>query len=215
MPHEPPRASTYQFRPRHMLYRTDGRWTSYTPAQAGEAIRGMLPAHLQHGWRHICSGLTQGPHESEAARTAAWIQQNGERLGFRPPNTEERARGLGWPEYQLAMGLTEHELYNAQGNAFDATALYIRLRPGIAQWQTGGLPPAASLDPCSLQQAYSNMRPYWDQHGVTPRHSPFPDDLADALRYPDGLCHLRFPEVPRTQMTPSTITTAQGGRRRE
>ena len=60
-----------------------------------------------------------------------------------PPTTAERSRMLGIEDFGPALRLTDLQLYNAQGNAFDRTALMMRIRAGLLTWARGDhLPPA-------------------------------------------------------------------------
>ena len=79
----------------------------------------------------IARNMVSGANERELEGAAGWISQHGDAAGFRIPNTRERGRAMGMGAYLTAVGLSEQELYDAQGNSFDPHAIVVRLRDGL------------------------------------------------------------------------------------
>lgn len=92
---------------------------------------------LRAGWDEVLRGAFAGQASDAALQAAAWLVEHGGRLGVRPPNVAERARGLGMGEYLPQPGLSEAREYDAQGNAFDPLAIAIRIGPGARDWSQG------------------------------------------------------------------------------
>ena len=98
---------------------------------------------------------------------------------------------LGTGDFGPALRLTELQLYNAQGNAFDRSALMMRIRAGLLTWARGEhLPPADFLPPSELVPAYDALLNAVDQDaeacGLGER-TPFPDHVAWVLHYAETL----------------------------
>ncbi|MFM7978324.1 MAG: hypothetical protein ACKPKO_03330, partial [Candidatus Fonsibacter sp.] len=69
--------------------------------------------------------------EQVADMAAGWIAEHGSEHGFRTPNVRERGRAMGMAAYLHGLGLSESELYDAQGNSFDPQAVLSRLQEGL------------------------------------------------------------------------------------
>ena len=82
------------------------------------AIRAQLPVEVREGWMTIARNMITGQNERGAEDAAAWISRHGPTVGFRVPNVRERARAMGMGSYLDELGLSEQELYDAQGNSF-------------------------------------------------------------------------------------------------
>ena len=79
--------------------------------------------------------LALNPQGREAERltepAAIWLAHHGATIGACTPNVTERGRAAGIHDLCqgfIAQGLTTEELYDAQGNAFDADAFRSRGR---------------------------------------------------------------------------------------
>ena len=171
------------------------------------AIKNRIPQEHRIGWMLIARNLVSGANEREAEGAAGWISQHGEAAGFRIPNTRERARAIGMGAYLAALGLSEQEMYDAQGNSFDPHAIVMRLRDGIRQWAAGG--PVGrhqypSMD--AVAGAFEDVKRYVSDRGLGGCTRPFPHDLFDGLIAAAG--------TPAFSATPAApITTAEDGRR--
>eukprot|EP00969_Alexandrium_andersonii_P202324 8939634-Alexandrium_andersonii.AAC.1 len=86
-----------------------------------------MPTELRPGWWHIVRHRTRGEHDRAAEGTADWIELHGRELGFRAPTVAERGRSLGIWEYLHGIGLTERQIFDAQGNLFDPMAVATRI----------------------------------------------------------------------------------------
>eukprot|EP00969_Alexandrium_andersonii_P188205 8316732-Alexandrium_andersonii.AAC.1 len=72
-------------------------------------------------------------NEPVAARAADWIALHGRQIGARAPSVAERAAATGMATYMEALGLTDRETYDAQGNCFHPLALAARSVDPIKQ----------------------------------------------------------------------------------
>ena len=140
-------ASSYQYHPKFLLYAAGSAWHLGDLASVGNRILALLPATLHRGYRAVLSGRDRA--DPAAAAAARWIQRCGGALGFRAPNTHERARATGRAGYLLALGLGEVQLYDAVGNHFDADALRTSL----------GGPPPGPADPRPQAAGAYALRP--------------------------------------------------------
>ena len=121
-------------------------------------------------------------HENEASPAGVWLTHFGHTIGVRVPSADERARVFALLEYAQALGLTQHELFSAIGNAFDPEIIAI----GIGQAVVAGL---QEETPC-LKQEYLSPRAIIDLYAELLRvvrsnrpvnrtlPSPLPIDLA-------------------------------------
>ena len=146
-------ASTYQYRPRHLLYRTDdvALQAAMDPARSGNLhnlggrVRARMrdagaPEAVLDSWdvvRRITTGTLRAPlspAEEEAASlpAARWIAEHGPANGFRAPSIEERTRALGLDQYVALLQLPPRALFDAQGNHFDRAIVGARLGDGFA-----------------------------------------------------------------------------------
>ena len=98
---------------------------------------------------------------------------------------------LGIGDFGPALRLTELQLYNAQGNAFDRTALMLRVRMGLQTWAQGGLiPPATFSPPSALVSAYEALLGAVNQDDDARGYgesTPFPAHVAWFLRHAEDL----------------------------
>ena len=117
-----PRASTYQFPPRHLVYRVGGLPQWHEGSQA--ALLQKILAHMPTGVRSSYLALLADDRGNEGAaqKAAEWIDRHGAAVGFRPPNTAERLRATGSAAYLQSLQLTEVQLFQ-----FD----WQRLRPPL------------------------------------------------------------------------------------
>ena len=134
---EPLRASTYQYAPRYLMIQHGSR-CDCPPYDLGFRIRDFIPVHLRAAYRHIQSGfLTTGTGQATDDATR-WFAVHGEAFGVRVPNVSERGRAMGMLPYLRSLGLTDTQIYNAQGNSFDRAIVGLRLGPIVARWLAGG-----------------------------------------------------------------------------
>ena len=169
----------------------------------------VCPPGLQEGWALIARGLASGPREREAIPTAAWIAAHGRQHSFRAPSLEERSRAMGCAAYGTRLmecGLTERQLYDAQGNSFDRTAVALRIRDAVAAWRRGGaVPRHAYPSPRVVARVYEALRAHVAGMGlpalVLPQ--PFPADCAATI--------LGYDDAPQDPGALETWRCAPGG----
>ena len=127
---------------------------------------------------------------------------------------------LGIGDFGPALGLTALQLYNAQGNAFDRTALMLRVRTGLHDWARGGpLPTAALSPPSALTSAYAALLSAVNQDSEARgrgESAPFPAHVAWFLDHAERLfatqpLHVAV-ETLRAGRTFSPSHAALGGR---
>ena len=185
-----------------MLYRQTSEWELVPTPLLGRQIKTYVPESLHRSWDRLAGGFQLPAQEEEARPAALWLALHGPGIGARIPNVVERSRALGAEDYYKRLaeeGLTELELFNAQGNSFDQDALRWRIQEPVMTFLTGGtLAPPKLLPPRQAAERFVKMRdslankPELRPHLVT---APGPEGLFRRL------CH--------------TITAAQEGRRAE
>ena len=144
-----------------------------------------MPGQLRAGWTLIERGLATRDKERDAIPTAAWIAAHGAGLGFRSPNVGERARAMGMAACLgnlQQLGMSDYQLFNAQGNSFDRAAVAFRLREAITTWVLGGeLPRHAYPAPAEVLEAYNLLKGAALSAGMAACPSPCPRELHDTL----------------------------------
>ena len=159
----------YQYAPRSMLFSEEQEaWPLMSYKQTIAHIADRLPNERRDGWLAICSGtVLRGQVEVAAASTARWIEQHGRDFGFRAPSVVERSRVMGLAEYHAQLGLTDPELYNAQGNSFDRALLPSCIGPTLRIWATGvDLPKHAFPTAAQVEQGYQVLRSEVEALGI-------------------------------------------------
>jgi len=209
----PPRASTYQYAPRHLLYQRGSDYDMVPDHMWESIIKSRLPAHLWQGWRMIARNLVSPQCERETDEVATWISRHGAEHGFRAPNTRERGRAMGMMAYLEELELEERVLYDAQGNSFDPQAVMLRLQPGVLGWtrgETGArhVYPSAS----AVHGAFGAVLEYVRGRGLAGVEHPYPHDLREwILNMEDGSPFSQTPAVVRDERV--TDQAAEHGRR--
>ena len=174
------RASTFQYQPPCLLYRTDSHWHLGDLLTVQRRIRDILPPELRQGWKHICEATCRDEDEGPAILTAQWINRHGEQHGFRTPRIGERARTIGSTHYQRQLNLTPRQLFDAQGNHFDPAAIMVRLFGTIRAWVSGQRPPAHSYpSPAEIHESYKRLKARLRSHDerIPTEDNPFPGDI--------------------------------------
>ena len=127
---------------------------------------------------------------------------------------------LGIADFAPLLRLSDLQLYNAQGNAFDRSAMMMRVRPGLAAWQRGEPLPAADFRaPSELASAYSALLQVVDRDDEARGRgepTPYPDHVAFVLNYAEDLLR-RVPRdvavaTLRAGQPFSPLVAAHGGR---
>ena len=190
------RASTYQYHPRHLLYRTDSAWHAGDLISVHRRMLALAPAEVRPGLEVIWRGQARRD-EASGVTAARWIEQYGEAHGFRTPRPEERARATGRGTYLVALGHSPRRLYDLVGDHFDPDALLLRVVVPMREWLAGGnLPaPAPAIAPRAALRVYAQVRRAVVAAGYPAEPGPFPRDL-------------RAPLI----LAESAPTAAQGGR---
>ena len=120
------------------------------------------PEELRAGWTLIKRGLATRDREQEAIPTTAWIAAQGAGLGFRTPNVGERARAIGMAAYTGSLqqrGMSDYQMFKAQGTSFDRAAVLLRLKEAVAAWVLGGeLPRHVYPAPAQVMEAYNRLK---------------------------------------------------------
>ena len=175
------RASTFQYHPRMLLYRTDSHWHDGDLDSVCTRMRRLMPSHLRSGFRRLCSNNTR-MGEDEVIEVVHWMEREGRVLGFRIPHATERARATGRAPYLLGLGLNEHQLYDLVGNHFDPDALLLRMGPAVQGWllQRSFAGPTP-VPPHRIMQIYQEVRTHVMADGVPTEATPFPRDLQNAI----------------------------------
>ena len=84
-------------------------------------------------------------------------------------------------------GLTDFQLYNAQGDSFDRAAVFVRIRDAVAAWVGGReLAGHAYPTPPEVDRMYEALRAGLSEAGLAACPSPFPHDLRATLLYGVG-----------------------------
>ena len=116
-----------------------------------------------------------------------WFHAQGPALGFRIPTNHERTRATGRPNYLMALGLNEVQLFNAVGNHFDPDALLARIQ-GPLHWIAGMRDePHPYPAPADLAVMYRSLADQVSRRGIPVAPSPFPADLSRRLSAATGL----------------------------
>ena len=104
-----------------------------------------------------------------------WVAEHGQQHGFRVPDTTERSRAYGMRSYLTSLGLTDQQLFDAQGNVFDKDALLTRIGCPIARWLEKGasLPPPTSPHPSTIRELYETLRDEVASEGFLVATQPF------------------------------------------
>ena len=85
-------------------------------------------------------------------------------------------------EHLREVGLDEHQLFNAQGNSFDRTAVAIRIRETVAAWVGGGEVARHEFPaPPAIAASYERLRGGLLLAELPACRGPFPEDLVGAL----------------------------------
>ena len=80
------------------------------------------------------------------------------------------------------LGMSDYQMFNAQGNNFDRAAVALRLREAIATWVLGGeLPRHAYLAPAEVLEVCNLLQAAVLSASVSTCPSHFPRDLHDGL----------------------------------
>ena len=194
---DPNRASSFQYLPRYLLYRTDADAILRDTVLCAVArhIGRVLPASLQAPWAAFCAGNRQAADEQAAIPAFEWISQHGGENGFRPPNTRERSRAMGVDAYMDALArcgpLSDRDIYDVQGDAFDPDAVLLRVGAPLLHWLRGGNLATYACPPIlHCFAAHSRLLGALRRAGhVPPVTNPFPADLrASLLREGSLLC---------------------------
>ena len=126
--------------------------------------------------RAVCSSHVCRCSEHEAVAATQWLAAHGEARGVRIPNTAERGRAVRLVPYLRTLGLTDAQLYNAQGNSCDRCIVGLRLGPIIARWLAGGdIPVHRYPSPQAILDTY--RRVYNDRQAAgwrPPMENPVP-----------------------------------------
>ena len=156
-----PRASTYQYAAHHLLYRLDEAWLRVPASCLHIEVGRLLPPALQAAWRLLILNPQGWEAERRMEPVAAWLATHGEALGARGPNTAERGRAAGLFDLcqgLRAQGLSNVELFDAQGNAFDVDACRSRIQEPILAWLQGAPTPSARpLAPAAVGLHYRRL----------------------------------------------------------
>ena len=153
-----PRARTFQYMTAHLLFRIDSDWMQVPDLCLHAEVRRLLPPELKSAWNMLAINPQGREAERETEPAAIWLAHHGASIGARTPNVAERGRAAGIHDLcqgLLAQGLTTQELYDAQGNAFDADAFRSRVQVPLIAWLGGQpLPPANLMPPTALRRHY-------------------------------------------------------------
>ena len=169
-----------------LIYRQDDEWELVPAPLLGRQIKTHVPENLHRSWDRLAGGFQLPAHEEEARPAALWLAQNGPGIGARIPIVVERSRALGAEDYYKRLageGLTELELFNAQGNSFDQDAARWRIQEPVMMFLAGGvLTPPRLLPPRQAAERFVKLRdslaakPDLRPHLVA---APGPDGLSD------------------------------------
>eukprot|EP00972_Heterocapsa_arctica_P092713 13673059-Heterocapsa_arctica.AAC.1 len=117
--------STHQYAPALLIFRRE--MMAMSLAQITFAISHAMPEALREGWRLLANSQIHAHNEHTALPTARWIADHGPHLGFRTPTISERSKAFGILEYVDRLQLNDRQKFDAQGNAFDKSALIKRM----------------------------------------------------------------------------------------
>ena len=127
---------------------------------------------------------------------------------------------LGIEQFAPLLRLSDVRLYDAQGNAFDRSALMMRVRAGLGAWQRGEhLPAADFMAPSELTRAYNTLLQAVDTDPAARGRgepTPYPDRVASVLNYAEELLRTMPRDAAvaalRAGQPLRSPTAAQGGR---
>ena len=187
-----PRASTKQYHLQALIYqykRSDGDfdWHGCSYAQIRARILSLMPPELRcHYQRILGGGKLPWPQEREMTPLVEWFHAQGPTLGFRIPTNHERTRATGRPNYLMALGLNEVQLFNAVGNHFDPDALLARIQAPL-QWAAVRQSERHTYPaPADLAVMYRSLADQVSRRGIPVAPSPFPADLSRRLSAATG-----------------------------
>ena len=212
-------ASTFQYRPRHLLYRTDDpAWrAAFAPGRGGNLynLAGRVRTRMREAgasaaalasWdiiRQLTAGTlhSMSPEEAEEAclPAARWIAEHGPAHGFRAPSLAERTRALDLDPYFALLALSPRDLFDAQGNHFDRAVVGARLGEGVAALlrPPPAFPAHRFLDGDALQRIYlgteTAVRAAWGDADPALATSPLLTRDADGATVLDLLRRLAAP----------------------
>ena len=156
----PLRASTFQYAPRHLLFRRD-LWDDVPLADLATRVGDRLPADTRPGWDLLCGTRLPRSQEADAAPTARWLAAFGDTIGVRIPSVRERSRALGLEDHYALLGqrgLSERDLFTAQGNSFDSWAVQRRVAGAVVAWLQGcPLPECRIPAPSAVEAMYQRL----------------------------------------------------------
>ena len=118
-----------------MLFRTLD-WGAVPDELLPANVRVLLPSGTRVSFDALLnlSRSASRAQEDEAIPAALWLAHFGHTIGIRTPSARERARVFDLFEYAQALGLSEHELFSAIGNAFDPEVTAIRIGQAVIAW---------------------------------------------------------------------------------
>ena len=91
---------------------------------------------------------------------------------------------MGMEDYCRALGLSEPDLYSAQGDSMDVDALVVRMEEGLRLWlRDGRLPPHQFPDPATVRARHHRLVQEvraMDVQGPV-MDEPFPNDLLEGI----------------------------------
>ena len=110
--------------------------------------------------------------------------------------------------YLNDLGLSEQEMYDAQGNSFDPQALMIRMQDGVRQWTRDGQSARHQYPAMyAVSDAFDTVQRYVAERGLGGVAHPFPHDLHERLIRAAGTPS--FSATPQAHPDPA----AEDGRR--
>ena len=89
---------------------------------------------------------------------------------------------MGMGGYLNDLGLSEQEMYDAQGNSFDPQALLVRMQAGLRQWARGEMRTRheyPGMD--AVANAFGTVQRYVADRGLGGCAHPFPHDLHEQM----------------------------------
>ena len=182
-----PRASTNQYHAQSLIFRyaessDDFDWHGRPETHVRNHIINTMPAEIRHLYRILLQGQMTFNDERSMSPVIDWIHQEGPRLGYRIPTTEERVRATGRAQYLHALGLSDVQLYNAVGNHFDPDALRARMRGPISREARSGNEHRHQYPtPADLAVMYQIVANSVADAGIPVAPTPFPPDLTRTL----------------------------------
>ena len=190
-----PRASTYQYAPRCLLY--DTRWQHSSLSQIIKGIGDMMPDQVKKGWTLLAANQITDANEYAAIPTTEWLTEHGRNIGARIPSVAERGRAFGMWQYLDSLGMEERQLFDAQGNMFDKEALTRRFRHSVEAWLKGDtdLGNYQWRNPKELQKQWEGFAEVVKKKGA-PVGQHAPADRIDVQRLHEALTTSQVEERP-------------------